>query len=722
MSRPQAPARHRLVLAVLAMAVQAGLHAQDFSSQSDWGGVGLLQTPTARMADEGELSLSASYTSPYARYNISMQPFPWMEGTFRYMSINNRRYGRPSLSGDQNFKDKSIDVKLRLWPESRHLPQVAFGVRDVGGTGLFSSEYLVLGKRFGNFDASLGLATGYIGNRGDVANPLRLLDDRFEDRRIPSPDITQAGRAGRDMFRGRIGLFGGVAWQTPLQSLLVKMELDGNDYQREPQGNNQRQRSPVNLGLVYRPGPGIEFTAGFERGTELVATLVLQNNLKRHAPVSHLLDRKPPALRRHAGGEAEPSAASGASAERSPDDGTDWASLAESLQREAGIAVSAISRRGRELVVHGEQRRYFYPAQGVGRATRVLDNALDGQDYDWVSFAHERVGMPVMESSLERSAFADYVDRRIDLQALSRKVELAAPALQRRERLYEAPLDRWRAGIGPGYKHVLGGPDGFVLYQLSADATASAWFDRSNWLTGTVSVDLHNNFHKFRYDAPSRLPRVRTWQRLYLTSSDVTVPNLQFTSTRQLSRDWYGMGYVGYLESMYGGLGGEVMYRPWGERWAVGLDLNRVRQRDFDQGAGFRDYQVTTGHLTGYAMLGRQQRVLARVSAGRYLAGDIGATFDLQRSFANGVAMGAYATFTNVSSRDFGEGSFDKGIYFSLPMDFLLPRPTRARVNVLWQPLFRDGGARLARRYHLYNLTGERDREFFLDNLEKIVD
>lgn len=82
--------------------------------------------------------------------------------------------------------------------------------------------------------------------------------------------------------------------------------------------------------------------------------------------------------------------------------------------------------------------------------------------------------------------------------------------------------------------------------------------------------------------------------------------------------------------------------------------------------------------------------------------------------------MGAYATKTNVSSQDFGEGSFDKGIYVSVPFDFLLPRSTRARANFAWNPLYRDGGARLARSYGLYQMTSERDPEFFFSNLPVI--
>jgi len=82
--------------------------------------------------------------------------------------------------------------------------------------------------------------------------------------------------------------------------------------------------------------------------------------------------------------------------------------------------------------------------------------------------------------------------------------------------------------------------------------------------------------------------------------------------------------------------------------------------------------------------------------------------------------MGAYATKTNVSAQDFGEGSFDKGIYFSIPFDIMLPRSNRSRATFVWNPLIRDGGAMMGRKYALYNVTGERDQRFFYDNLEKI--
>src|SRR5258706_8247418 len=159
---------------------------------------------------------------------------------------------------------------------------------------------------------------------------------------------------------------------------------------------------------------------------------------------------------------------------------------------------------------------------------------------------------------------------------------------------------------------------------------------------------------------------------------------------------------------MFGGVGTEWLYRPFGGKTAVGVDANYVRQRNFEQDFGFRDYRVATGHVTLYLDTGWQD-VLATVSAGRYLARDVGATVQLSRVFKNGVTLGAYATKTNVSAAQFGEGSFDKGIFISIPLDAMLTRSTGLVGTVLWKPIIRDGGAKLSRQDTLYDITSLRD-------------
>ena len=85
-----------------------------------------------------------------------------------------------------------------------------------------------------------------------------------------------------------------------------------------------------------------------------------------------------------------------------------------------------------------------------------------------------------------------------------------------------------------------------------------------------------------------------------------------------------------------------------------------------------------------------------KLSAGEYLAGDVGTTFEISRTFDTGVRFGAFATFTDVSTEDFGEGSFDKGIFFTIPIYGNL-------INYTWRPLTKDPGAKLIRKHTLHD-------------------
>jgi hypothetical protein len=684
--------------------VTCAVHAQSAPTQSDFGGAGLLQTPTARMADEGEVAFTASRTSPYTRYNFTLQPLPWLEDSFRYISISNRLYGR--IAGGQSYKDKSIDAKVRLWRESHWLPALSVGVRDLGGTGLFSSESVVTSKRFGPIDASFGLAWGYMGNRGDIRNPFSILSEKFDTRPGRASGEAVGNFNSHDYFRGRAAFFGGISYQTPWQPLLLKLEYEGNDYKHEAFKNNQPQRTPINVGAVYRLNRNVDLSLALERGRAAMFGFTLHANLAQGTGPTKLLDPPLPARATTPPTQAPQQ--------------VDWPAVSRQLRDNAGIEVSKITRRGSEVLVTGEQQRYFYPAKALGRSARVLDNQL-APGTDWYTVVSTNAGMPIVATSVHRQRFDDLLDYNIDLPAFRRSVEQNAPLPQREEVLYQATPKKFSGTLALGYAQSLGGPDAFILYQVYANYDANFHFSPNLWWSGNFSANLLNNYDHFKYDAPSKLPRVRTYVREYLTSSRLTMPVFQLTASRRLGTDLYGLLYGGMLESMYGGVGGEVLYRPMGERWAIGADANWVKQRGFDQDFSFRKYHVATGHVTGYFNLGYKDVTLA-LSYGRYLAGDRGTTIDVSREFSNGVRMGAYATFTNVSSEQFGEGSFDKGIYLSIPFDLMLPSSHTGNANILWQPLLRDGGARLGKRYNLYDLTGERDGDRFQDNLQKITE
>jgi len=683
--RPLSQLKATLFLAAVATpALAGGLAGQLGAGQSDFGGVGLMQTPTARMAPEGTMSVSWSRTHPYRRYNVFFQPTDWFEGGFRYVEVENREFaaagdGRPNL-------DKGFDMKLRLLEETRYWPQLALGFRDVGGTTLFGAEYLVASKRWQDLDFTLGLGWGYLGNQSDVNSPFGWVSERFDER----PRRAGGDRGGEfaldALFRGPMALFGGVEWQTPWEPLVLQLELEGNDYASEPQSNNQDQDSRVNLGARLAVTDNLSLQAGWQRGNTAMAGVSYHIDLAGMRQVKN--DPTPASI-------DDPPRAS-------------WAEVADELEHNAGMRVTSIHQDGRDLRVEAEPVTFRHLSQSEGRAGRIL-HPQAGPEVERFRFLWQERGLPMREDVHDRAAFVaaarDAEAETAHRYGIYAHARLSPGQAAPGEALHVASPQRFQWGLGPRLDQNFGGPDGY-LYRLMAVLEAEYRTDANGWFSGEVAATLLDNLDNYEYIADSQLPRVRTFIGDYLSEASVGIENLQYTRTAHLGGSWYAMGYAGLLEMMFAGAGSELLFRPFDSPLALGADLNWVRQRDFDQGFALRDYDTWTGHLSAYVETGIED-VLAKVSVGRYLAGDYGGTLDLSREFDSGVRIGAWGTWTDAGD-DFGEGGFDKGLYLSMPLDAFFTRSSRDRANIAWQPLTRDGGARLHRRHGLYDLTRDR--------------
>lgn len=676
------------------------------TGQSDFGGVGLMQTPTARMLPTGSMAVSWSRTSPYRRYNVFFQPTDWLEGGFRYVEVENRLYGE-DIAGDRPLLDKGFDAKLRLLEETRYWPQLAVGFRDFGGTTLFGAEYLVANKRWGNFDASLGLGWGYLGTAADVDSPLGWLADRFDDRPERAGGDFGGEFAVDQLFSGPVALFGGIEYQTPWNPLVLQLEYEGNDYSNEPQNNQQEQDSRFNLGARFALTDNLTLQGGWQRGNTAMGGISYTIDLAGLSQVKN---------------DPAPLPLDAPSYEN-------WQQASQAMNQNAGVRVNRITRRGNDLRVEAEPVRFRSLPQSEGRAGRILNAQLGediageeiaGENIDTFRFQWQERGLPLRESVHDRAAFVDAAQsaeneyrHRYGIYAHANLNTTAD------EVLYEADHQRFTWGIGPRINQNFGGPDGY-LYRLLVVADAEYHLTPNSWFSGEAAWTALDNLDNYEYIADSNLPRVRTYIGDYLRESSLGIEHLQYTHTRKLSDNVFAMGYGGLLEMMYAGAGGEVLYRPFDSSYAFGADLNWVQQREFEQGFGLRDYTTWTGHLSAYIDTGIED-VLAKVSVGRYLAGDVGGTLDFSREFDSGVRLGAWGTWTDAGD-DFGEGGFDKGLYLSIPFDAFFTRSSRERANIAWQPLTRDGGARLERRYNLYDMTLERDLGRYWDEYSKSWD
>jgi len=257
-------------------------------------------------------------------------------------------------------------------------------------------------------------------------------------------------------------------------------------------------------------------------------------------------------------------------------------------------------------------------------------------------------------------------------------------------------------------------PDQPIRADLALNLGGGVEFSPGFSVNAEVSKRVIGNLDDIERESDSVLPRVRSDIAQYLKEGDPAIEQFTLDYVTKLDSDIYGRLSAGLLESMFGGVSGEVLRQPAAQDWGLGLELNWVQPRDFDQKLGFQDYDVVTGHASLYVDT-HWYGVSAQVDAGRYLAGDWGATLSLKRRFDNGWELGAFATFTDVPFEEFGEGSFDKGIILRIPFDWTVPFETRSEINTVIRPLTRDGGQRLSISNRLYETVEYQGRQELRD-------
>lgn len=660
-------------------------------SQSDFGGVGLLQTPTARMAKEGEFSANYVDNDQYRRWSISAQPFDWFEATLRYTDIRTKKYSKyEDFSGDQTYKDKGMDFKFRLWQESNYLPQVSVGFRDLMGTGLFDSEFVTASKRYGPLDFTVGIGWGNIAESGNIKNPFCEYKDSWCQR-----NSGYSGSGGKfevdSLFHGPAALFGGIEYQTPWQPLRLKLEYDGNDYSKEEAGHIS-QDSPWNVGAVYRVFENMDSHLSWQRGNTLMWGVTFRTNFNDMKPAH--IDQPRPIYQ----------------PDQVPATMTDvkWKALTDDLKENAGWQDTEFYTTSNSVTVIGTQSKYRDQNEAMKRTSLLAANYLPGT-VDELNVVERKANFQLQETRIDLPSIRRANVVQVLGEEQHEKSTVQAAGKIQGESIYSSERKSFSYSFDPDLTQSFGGAESFYMYQLGINANADWRINENNSLQSTLFVNLVNNYDEFNYKAPppdgAAIPRVRTWIREYVDSSNVLLNNLQLTHMQPLAQDWYGQAYGGYLEMMYAGVGSEVLYRPYGKTWAIGVDANWVKQRDWNNTLKMADYDVMTGHVTAYWQLPFMNNVTAKVSVGQYLAGDKGATFDFSKRFDSGVILGGYATFTDVSADEYGEGSFTKGIYVTIPFDLMLLKPTTAKGSIGWVPLTRDGGQMLSRKNGLYGLT-----------------
>ena len=155
------------------------------------------------------------------------------------------------------------------------MPSTAIGIRDIAGTAIFSSEYLVFTKRYRNLDITSGLGWGRLGLDDNIGNPLESLDDSFKSR---SFNVGQGGSfSPKAWFSGKTSLLGGLEYDLHKYGLKFKLEYDTSRPETTSR-TNLKINSRFNLGVNYYLSDSIFLGAALERGNQFRVSFAIRGN------------------------------------------------------------------------------------------------------------------------------------------------------------------------------------------------------------------------------------------------------------------------------------------------------------------------------------------------------------------------------------------------------------------------------------------------------------
>jgi len=384
------------------------------------------------------------------------------------------------------------------------------------------------------------------------------------------------------------------------------------------------------------------------------------------------------------------------------------------------IEIVAITIAKHQIEVAFANGTYRNDAEAIGRLLRVLmaESPNEVEKFRIVSTAS---GIPTIGTTFNRSD----IERTLnlygsgsDLLPLSKIAAVSGDdPLVEDHSLVEYPAFGY--SLGPGYRQSLFDPNQPFMFGIYADLDASVNLT-SHWnVAAGGEYNIYNNFNLTRV-SNSLLPHVRSDFGQYYKKGLNGLSSLQTSYFDKVTPDVYGLARAGYLESMYAGFGAEVLWQPENKRWAVAGALYAVQQRGFDRLFDLRPYKVITGHIGVYYSSPFENLDFA-VFAGRYLAGDYGATFRITRRFDSGVEIGVYATLTNVPFHTYGEGSFDKGFIIRIPLEAILPVNTQRQLNMDFSPLTRDGGQMLDNEFSIYDYVRRSSEGELLTHWDQVL-
>ena len=620
----------------------------EFNLYNNYGVVGTIHTPSARTFEEGVHGATLYLGTPNQTITLSANPFNWLEASFFYTNVTDRPYCYEfaDVVCQQDFKDKGFNIKARL-KEQGVFPAVAIGLNDFAGTGIYSSEYIVGSYGINRTDFHFGIGFGLL-NGSDLRfkNPFGYLSDNFYDRPELAANIGGDFQLSRYFSGETASPFFAVSHALN-NKLLLKAEYDSSV--RPGLVPFRIPENDFSFGVDYLITDSFSIGVSYERGDYASFKFVYKNN-----PVKTYQKSE------YATGDI-----------RRGDN--KYTQLINNLE-ENGIGVKKLTRN----------------ANSIGlQLTQVIHPNL-------------QVVEQIIAQASRDAGITEDIKKDIEIANLLVISEIDDAYTKNAQTIYQRQSEkRFNTNTRLQFRPFLASREEFFKGALLVENDTEFVIRRNLFFNTNLKYSLADNFDDLYIPPVDIFPaQVRSDVKEYLNKikdGGILIGRAQLDYHVTPIINHHIMMSAGIFEDMFSGAGMEYLYFKPDTNYAFGIDVFKVLKRDYSWRFGHLDFENTLATANFYYRNYGTIPFDMRVSAGEYLAGDVGYTLELSRSFYNGVQFGVFATFTDVTTEQFGEGSFDKGVFWNIPIYGNL-------INYTWRPLTKDPGAKLNRKNTLHDL------------------
>ena len=659
------------------------------SSYNSFGQTGLIYTPSAEVNKDQ----SAYFTFTRSRYmklgTLTVTPFDWLEASYFYYRPDDLLWGgRKGL-----YLDKGFNVKFSYKPKNISLPTLAIGLDDFAGTGQFTREYIASTYSFNDFKLTTGIGFGKYAGIDSIKNPLSLIFNSFSVRSLSSSNTGKGGQPNYDLwFRGPSAPLLGIEYQfNKIKNLSIKIEHDPYDYFKfsccgEGLTEESRVSRPkdmnTNFGISYKYKDianldlsvikgntwNLSFSIGFSgsknyRKKDKFKPLIKDNNFNQSSVKNEF-----------------------------------YLDLLNNLNsNKIYLQTADLDKNSLNITIESEE--HINPVIYTSRAAFIANeiSKLNNINLESIEVGHLNRGIKI-NSALYSPEDLNLTNRKPNI-LIKRKTQINDKIVKSHYDHEFKPKVNFPVIMNeflPDIKTHVGSPERFLYSGIGVKASTEIQFSRNIVFYSEVGKTIVNNFDRKVSVPNSALANVRTSIVDYLQqgSKNYYISNMALESIWSPYQNVYAKLSIGYLESMYGGIATEIMYKPFDSNTAFSFEYNDVKSRDFDQKFTFSNYKISTNHFN-LAHYHPKSNILIKWSYGNYLASDTGYTLDLSRRMPNGWQAGFWFSNTNVSAKQFGEGSFDKGFYIHVPLSIFSKNYSKDKQSFSLRSMTRDGAQKL---------------------------